>query len=52
MFTGATDGGYAVTLISRGFVVRAMNPGQQALAEDVPWAIPDHVWEMLVRNKE
>jgi hypothetical protein len=52
MFTGAADGGHAVTLISRGFVVRAMNPGQQASAEDVPYAIPDHVWDMLIRNKE
>ena len=51
MFTGAADGGYAVTLISRGLVVRAMNPGQQASAEDVPWAIPDHVWNILVRNR-
>lgn len=51
MFTGADDGGYAVTLISRGIVVRATNPGQRASAEDVPYAIPDHVWDMLVRNK-
>jgi hypothetical protein len=51
MFTGADDGGYAVTLISRGIIVRAMNRGQVASAEDVPYAIPDQVWDVLIRNK-
>jgi hypothetical protein len=52
MFTGAEDGGHAVTLISRGLIVRAMVPGQRASGEDVPFAVQDHVWEMLLRNKE
>jgi hypothetical protein len=31
--------------------VRAMNPGQSASSEDVPMAVPEHVWDMLVRHK-
>ena len=52
MFTGAADGGYAVTLISRGIVVRAMRAGQQASMLDVPFMVPDDIWEILVRHKD
>jgi hypothetical protein len=51
-FTAAADGGHAVTLISRGIVVRHMIPGQQALSEDVPFSIPDNVWAVLEKNKD
>jgi hypothetical protein len=51
-FTGAFDGGYAVTLISRGIVVRAMRYDQQASENDVPYEIPDHVWEVLIAHKD
>jgi hypothetical protein len=51
MFTAAQDGGHAITLISRGYIVRAMKPGQGASGNDVPMAVPDHVWDMLVRHK-
>jgi hypothetical protein len=52
MFTATTDGGYAVTLISRGIVVRAMRGGQQASAFDVPYGVTDYVWNVLVKNKD
>jgi hypothetical protein len=51
-FTGAADGGYAVTLISRGIVIRQMIGGQQASALDVPFGIPDHVWDVLMEHKD
>ena len=49
MFTGAVDGGYAVTLISRKIVVRALQGGQAFDAEDTPFAIPDDVGRFLSR---
>jgi hypothetical protein len=51
-FTAATDGGHAVTLISRGIVVRQMIGGQQASAFDVPMGVPDHVWEVLEKHRD
>ena len=52
MFTAEADGGYAVTLISRGIVVRAMIGGQQAAHDDVPFAVPDELWAVLQENKD
>jgi hypothetical protein len=52
MFTAAPDGGYAATLISRGIVVRALRPGQVFGYEDMPLAIPDHIWEVLLEHKD
>jgi hypothetical protein len=52
MFTAEADGGHAVTLISRGIVVRAMIGGQQAAHDDVPFAIPDELWPVLQENKD
>jgi hypothetical protein len=52
MFTGAADGGYAITLISRGIVVRAMRAGQQASALDVPYMVPDDIWDVLSKHKD
>jgi len=51
-FTGAVDGGYAVTLVSRGLVTRMMLPGQQALHDDVPWGIPNHIWTVLIEHQD
>lgn len=52
MFTAATDGGYATTLISRRIVVRALQPGQVFGYQDMPLAIPDHLWEVLLKHKK
>jgi hypothetical protein len=52
MFTAASDGGHARLLISRGIVRMAVRHGQHVDLEDVPFEIPKHVWEVLVRNKD
>ena len=52
MFTGALDGGHAVTLNSSGFVVGATRPGQVAIEPDVPFAVPEHIWDLLRRHKD
>ena len=51
-FTGAMDGGRAATLISRRIIVRALQPQQVFLADDVPFMIPDHVWTVLHHHRE
>ena len=50
-FTGAVDGGYAATLIGRGFVVLSSRPGQLLDYEDVPFKIPDHIWNVALEQK-
>ncbi len=52
MFTADSDGGYATTLVSRGIVVRALIGGQVFAANDMPLAVPDHVWEVLEKHKD
>jgi hypothetical protein len=52
MFTTEGNGGYAMTLISRGIVVLALRPGQMFDNEDTPRAIPDHIWDVLVEHKD
>lgn len=52
MLTGGSDGGYAKTLISRGIIVRALIPGQVVPVTDVPFAIPDHVWDVLIAHRD
>lgn len=51
-FTAAHDGGAAVGLISRGIVVVAARPGQTFSVLDVPMAIPDLVWDVLVEHRD
>jgi hypothetical protein len=52
MFTCAHDGGYATTLISRGILVRALQGGQVFASEDMPVAVPDHIWDVLLAHKD
>jgi hypothetical protein len=52
MFTGASDGGYARTLISRRIIVRALIPGQGVDYDAIPYAIHDHIWDVLVQHKD
>lgn len=47
MFTGATDGGHASTLLSRGIVRQALRPGQVFAFDDLPVEIPIEVWKVL-----
>ena len=51
-FTSDLDGGYANTLISKGFVRDARLPGQICSSGDVPFEVPRHVWEVLNKHKE
>ena len=51
MFTCTSDGGYANTLISKEIVVCAMLPGQAATIYEVPFKVPDHAWDVLVKHK-
>jgi hypothetical protein len=52
MFTTDLDGGYAATLISRGIVRRALQPGQVFDATDVPMEIPRPIWNVIKGLKE
>jgi hypothetical protein len=52
MFTAASDGGYAATLLSRGLVRVAAQSGQHVDMFDVPMMVPDYVWDVLVEHKE
>lgn len=52
MFTGASDGGHATTLISRGIVVMALRPGQVFTDSDTPFTIPDHIWDVLHHHRD
>ena len=49
-FIAAADGGYAMPLISNGIVVTAMVPGQVVDIENVPFAVPDHIWDELKKH--
>lgn len=51
MFTNSADCGYANTLVSRGIVAQALRPGQVATYHEIPFAIPDHIWEVLKRHQ-
>lgn len=51
-FTGDMDGGNAASLISRGIVVCTVRPGQAFSPSDMPFAIPDLVWDELERARE
>jgi hypothetical protein len=52
MFTAASNGGYANTLLARGIVVVAARPEMPFSANDMPCAIPDHLWPVLVEHRE
>ncbi len=52
MFTCDSDGEEARTLIASGFVVCALRPGQVFMEGEVPYAIPEYVWDILVKNKD
>ena len=46
------DGGHAMTLISRGVLVRALRPGQVFNLLECPFAVPDHLWDVLVEQRD
>jgi len=50
-FTAADDGGHASTLLGRKFVVILAVRGQTISLEDVPFAVPDHIWKIAQEHK-
>jgi hypothetical protein len=50
-FTAALDGGYATTLIARGIVAASPRPGQIFPHDDLPFSIPDEVWQVLCEHR-
>jgi hypothetical protein len=51
-FTADSDGGYAVTLLSREIARVAVIDGQIIDQRDVPVIIPDHIWDVLAAYKD
>jgi hypothetical protein len=51
MFTNTPDGGHANTLISKGIVVPALLPGQTFTYYEMPFAVPDYIWSVLVEHR-
>lgn len=51
-FIGAADGGYAMPLIANGIVVSAMVAGQVVDIENVPFRVPDHIWNELKKHSD
>ncbi len=47
MFTYEPTGGHAASLISRGIIRMAAQPGQVFSLMGAPFVVPDHVWEVL-----
>lgn len=50
-FMYTIDGGYAVTLISRGIIVCDLKSGQAGSRFHIPFSIPDHIWSVLLQHK-
>jgi hypothetical protein len=51
MFEYTSDGGAANTLISKRIIVCALLPGECAADYEVPFKVPDPVWDVLVKHK-
>jgi hypothetical protein len=51
MITADQDGGHAATLISKGILRLAVLRGQTVRGTDVPFVVPDCVWDELVKQK-
>lgn len=47
-FTANHDGGHAATLLAQGIIVYVGVRGQSFDLDNVPMAVPDHVWNVLV----
>ena len=51
VFTNTADCGHAATLVAKGIVVIAAQPGQTVSYYEVPFEIPRLVWDALVKRK-
>ena len=52
MFQHEIDGGYAASLISKGIIRQALRAGQHFEPNWVPFEVPDHIWTVLIENRE
>jgi len=52
MFECEPDAGHARLLLSQGIVRVAARPGQQCDYFNVPFEVPAHIWEVLVKYKD
>lgn len=50
VFTCTSDGGHARTLIARGIIRSALRAGMTYTIMDVPFCIPDHIWDVLAAH--
>jgi hypothetical protein len=50
-FVADADGGYAMPLVSRGIIVKALRPGQVYDMSNCPWVIPEHIWQVLLTHR-
>ncbi len=51
-FTTDTDGGRASTLYARSIVQVLSKPGQSISVLDVPFHVPDHLWDVLEEHRD
>ena len=51
MFQADRDGGYAAPLISKGIIRITAQPGQVLDLTRVPFAIPNHIWTVLLEQR-
>ena len=52
MFECDADGGHARLLLARGIVRIAARVGQHVTYSSVPFEIPSHIWEVLVKHRD
>ena len=51
-FLAELSGGYAVGLISKGFIRRELSPGQDFDTNHVPFLVPDDLWSVLEEHQD
>jgi hypothetical protein len=50
-FTNTGNGGHTNRLLSKGMVVLAVGRGRVFSQSEVPFEVPEHVWEILLEHK-
>jgi hypothetical protein len=51
-FTNTQDCGYANILLAKGYVKIIARPGQMVDYFDVPFGVPDHIWNVLEKHRD
>lgn len=50
-FTNDIDGGKAATLIAQGYIAVGARRGQNVAFDDVPFFVPEHIWEVAAARR-